>query len=324
MKRILVLIKGLGRGGAEQLLVSAAPYLDRTQFEYEIAYLLPWKDALVPALRATGLKVHCLEHARGPAWMFRLKRLVQEREIDLVHAHSPMAGIGARFALCGPQSPRIVYTEHNLWNYYHPATRWGNLATFGLNDHVFAVSKQVQDSIRYPPQLKFLSMPPVETLYHGVDPEVTRNWGSVDGVRKELGIGQEALVVGTVANFRAQKGYEHLLDAALRVRRRIPGVRFVLIGQGPLEVAMRRRSERLGLEGTVIFTGYREDVPRLAGAFDVFTLSSLYEGLSIALVEAMVLRKPAVATAVGGIPEVIEHGKQGLLVAPGDAKGLAD
>jgi glycosyltransferase involved in cell wall biosynthesis len=145
-----------------------------------------------------------------------------------------------------------------------------------------------------------------------------------DGVREEFGIPADAPLVGTVANFRASKGHAILLEAAVQVRRVVPEVRFLLVGHGPLEMDIRRRTRDLGLEGTVIFAGSREDAPRLAGAFDVFALSSVYEGLAIALIEAMALGKPAVVTGVGGLTEVVEHGKQALVVDPGDPKPLAD
>ncbi len=96
MNRILLLIKGLGRGGAEQLLVNAAPYLDRDRFEYRVAYLLPWKDALVEELRELGMPVHCLEGAKGLAWIGRLRELVRNNRIDIVHNHSPYTAIGTR------------------------------------------------------------------------------------------------------------------------------------------------------------------------------------------------------------------------------------
>ena len=101
MKRVLLLIKGLGRGGAEQLLASAAAHTDRGRFDYEVAYLLPWKDALVKELRDEGIAVSCLEGAGDPGWTARLRRLVRRRRIDLIHAHSPVAAIGARVGLTG-------------------------------------------------------------------------------------------------------------------------------------------------------------------------------------------------------------------------------
>jgi glycosyltransferase involved in cell wall biosynthesis len=167
-------------------------------------------------------------------------------------------------------------------------------------------------------------MPNVETLHHGVDPAAVRRWGSSDGVRDELGIPAGAPLVGTVANFRPSKGHAILLDAAVQVRRVLPEVRFVLVGHGPLESDIRRRARELDLNGTVIFAGARNDAPRVAGAFDLFALSSVYEGLAIALIEAMALGRPAVVTRVGGLTEVVENGVQGLVVAPGDPMALAD
>ena len=324
MIRVLAVIKGLGRGGAEQLLVSALPYADSERFEYEFAYLLPWKNALVEELERTGKKVHCLDGARGLGWLVRLRRLLKERPFDVIHVHSPVAAIGVRLALGFSRSVRILYTEHNLWDYYHPATRVGNMLTFFLNDHVLAVSDHVRASMRYPRMLRFLPMPGVETLYHGLDFRQLTGWGTGRGVREEFQIPEGAPVVGTVANFRPQKGYEDLLDAAREVRESVPEVRFLLVGSGPLEEPMKKRAQALGLVDAVIFAGFREDAPKIAAAFDVFALSSRYEGLSIALVEAMALGKPSVVTGVGGVPEVIQDGQQGLVVGSGDSRGLAE
>lgn len=321
MKRVLLLIKGLGRGGAEQLLVSAAPYLDQTRWEYEVAYLLPWKDALVPDFRKSGLPVHCLGRTLG--WVARLRALVRERNIAVIHAHSPVPGIGARVALGRRGGPRLVYTEHNVWERYHRATYWGNLLTFPRNDHVFAVADHVRVSIRYPPPLRRRRMPPIETLYGGLDPALIPDSDLGSEVLDELGIPRGVPIVGTVANFKPSKGHLHLIEAAARVRQSVPDVRFVLVGQGPLEDEVRRRATELGLDGTVLFAGYREDATRVAGAFDVFALSSVYEGLPIALLEAMALGRPPVVTAVGGLPEVVTDGVNGLVVPPAHPQALA-
>jgi glycosyltransferase involved in cell wall biosynthesis len=324
LKRILHVIKGLSRGGAEQLLVSQAPYLDRSRFQYEIAYLLPDHNALVEELENAGLPVHCLYGARGSQWVGRLRSLVRTRGIDLVHDHSPYVAIGTRLGVRRRSGLCLVYTEHNVWESYHKATYWGNLLTYSRSDRVFAASDHVRASIRYPRPFRFMPMPKVETLYHGVDPEAISRWGSSDGVRADLGIPEHAPLVGTVANFRPSKGHSVLLLAAAKVRRAIPEVRFLLVGHGPLESDIRRRASQLGLDGTVIFAGARDDAPRLAGAVDVFALPSVYEGLAIALIEAMALGRAAVVTRVGGLTEVIEDGKQGLLVNPGDPDALAN
>lgn len=324
MRRILVLIKGLGRGGAEQLLVSAAPYRDAERFAYEVAYVLAEKDALTGELETVGIPTHCLGGA-GAAWVGRLRKLVRERDVDLVHAHLAYTAIGARLALAGAGVP-LVYTEHIVWECYHPATYWANLLTFPRNDHVFTVSERVTRSIRYPAVLRSLPHPPVETLYHGLDPAAVARWTAEDGVhrvRPELGVAADAPVVVTVANFKAHKGYDYLLEAAARVRQEIPAVRFVLVGQGPLEGEVRAGVRRHGLDETVVFAGHRPDVPRIVDASDVFALASLHEGLSIALLEAMAVGTPPVVTDAGGLAEVVADGEHGLVVPPRDADALA-
>ena len=323
MRRVLLLIKGLGRGGAEQLLANAAPHLDRSRFRYEVAYLLPWKDALVGELEGAGLRVHCLHGARGPGWIHRLGALVRDGGFDVVHAHSPLAAIGARIRLAGARGPRLVYTEHNVWERYHRATYWGNVATYHRNDYVIAVSQHVSHSIRYPAPARALPMPPVETRYQGIDPEAVSSRGSTDGVREELGIAQDAPVVGMVANFKPGKGHDGLVDASVLVRRSVPDARFVLVGRGPFEPDVRRRARELGVDSSFVFAGYREDARRVMTAFDVLAVPSVYDGLSIALLEAMDLGVPPVLTRVGGNPEAVADGEHGLVVPPGDPEALS-
>jgi glycosyltransferase involved in cell wall biosynthesis len=322
MKRVLFLIKGLGRGGAEQLLANSVRHLDRSRFEFEIAYLLREKSALVPVFEEAGLSVHCLAGSARWDWVRRLREVVRSRHIDLVHAHSPFAAIGARIGL--PRSLQLVYTEHNVWDRYHPATYWANVLTYPRNDHVFAVAENVARSITYPRGLGWRPMPKVEVLYQGLDFEDAATWDRSSDVRAELGIPPGVPVVGTVANFKPHKGHGELLRAAVEVKQAIPDVKFVLVGVGPLEREVRAEAVSLGLERTVVFAGFREDVPRVMAAFDVFTLASRHEGLAIALLEALALGKPVVVTSVGGLPEVVSNDKEGFLVPPGDVHRLAD
>lgn len=322
MKRILLLVKGLGKGGAEQLVVGAIRHGDRTRFHYEVAYVLPWKDDLVAELTSLGVTTHCLRGSRNLTWMDRLRKLIRNREIDLVHVHSPYPAAAARIVV--PGSVPIVYTEHNLWARYRAATYWSNMLTFQRNRHVFAVSDHVRKSIRYPDALKRLPMPPVETLYHGVDHEPLIRAERANGTRESLGLPGDVLIVGTVAHLKPHKGHRDLLEAASLVRDRHPDVRFVLVGRGPLEGGLRQHARVLGLDGTVTFTGFRDDALSIVTMFDVFVLPSHHEGLPLALLEAMALGKPPVVTDVGGNPEVVRHGKDGLVVAPADPNALAD
>jgi glycosyltransferase involved in cell wall biosynthesis len=322
MRHVLLLIKGLGRGGAEQLLASSIPHLDRDRFAYEVAYVLPHKDAMVSEFQKADIQVHCLDGARGVGWIRRLSRLVDARGIDLVHPHSPVPAAGSR--MVRGRRVKRVYTEHNVWERYHPLTHWANVLTFPRNDHVFAVSEHVRQSIRYRPPFANRRMPPVETLYHGIDVDWIQGWERADGVRANLGLPEDAPVVGTVANLKSHKRLDILIRAVSILSRTLPGIRLVIVGTGPKEADLRRLTRNLGLDGTVLFAGFRDDAPRVAATFDVFALSSEHEGLSIALIEALATGRPAVVTGVGGLPEVLSDGKEGYVVPPGDAATMAE
>jgi glycosyltransferase involved in cell wall biosynthesis len=314
---VLMLTKGLGRGGTERLLVDAVRHLDRSRYRVEVAYLLPWKDALVEEVRDAGLPVHCLDarHATSVAWIGRLRRLVRTHDIAIVHTHMPSTAVAARVALAAGR-PVIIHTEHNLWGRYRPLTRWANRLTYRRNRAVIAVSGGVASSIR--------SRVPVDVVLHGVELHRARFDSSAGShARTTLGLGSHEPVIGTVGNFTAKKDHATLLHATAHVRERLPAVRLVLVGSGPLETELRETVAALGLEANVLFAGSRGDVPAILPAFDVFALSSRFEGLPIALLEAMASGRACVATRVGGIPEVITDGLDGVLVEPGNPHQLA-
>ena len=145
-----------------------------------------------------------------------------------------------------------------------------------------------------------------------------------DEVRAELGIDPDEIVFGTVANFRREKAYEVLLEAARIALASALRLRFVAVGQGPLEQEMRALHAKLGLGDRVQLLGYRDDAVRVMSAFDVFTLSSRHEGLPVSLMEALALGLPVVATAAGGLPHMVTDGVEGLLVPIDDPRALAE
>jgi glycosyltransferase involved in cell wall biosynthesis len=322
--RVLWLAKGLGRGGAEKLLVSCARALDTARFEVEVAYLLPYKDALVGELAEAGITAHCLGSGRhlDLSWVWRLRRLVRRGRYDIVHTHMPVPAVAARLGL-HPHAPRLVHTEHNTWHRYRWPTYAANLATYALNDHVIAVSRAVADSIevRRVPHLR--AMPPIEVLLHGINLDVPRSIDARARARRLLALPENAPVIGTVGNLTAKKDQATMLRALRQLQQTIPGVRLVIVGTGPMKSTLEQLARELGIAHLVLFTGMRDDVAELLPAFDVFTLSSRFEGLSIALVEALAAGLPSVVTAVGGMPEVVTDGKEGLLVTPGRPETVA-
>jgi glycosyltransferase involved in cell wall biosynthesis len=322
--RVLWLIKGLGPGGAEQLLVNHAAVRDRERFDIEAAYLVPWKNHLVPRLEEAGVPVVCLDGARewDPRWAIRLRRNLVTRPVDVVHVHSPyVAGITRLLVRSLPRSarPALVYTEHNRWPRHSRPTRAMNRLTLPLDDHDLAVSADVRATMRSSSQSR------VEVLEHGVEvDDVHAMLRHRDDVRSELGLHADEVVFGTVANFRREKAYEVMLEAArLALRSDLP-LRFVAVGQGPLEDEMRALHARLGLGDRFELLGYRDDAVRVMTAFDVFTLSSRHEGLPVSLMDALALGLPVVATRAGGLPDAVTDGVEAVLVPIDDPVALAD
>ncbi|HEY7440764.1 MAG TPA: glycosyltransferase [Acidimicrobiia bacterium] len=322
--RVLWLIKGLGPGGAEGLLVAAAGAHDRDAYDIETVYLLPWKDHLVARLETLGVPCTCLDVSseRDLRWVLRLRRLLREGNFDIVHMHSPYAAAFARatsLTLPRRHRPKLITTEHNPWTRYKRPTRLANAATAPLDSAVIAVSEEARQSL--PPRQRTRA----RTLVHGVSvDDIGALLAERDEARAELGVDRSTVLVGTVANYHPKKDWPNLLRAARRVAELAPSVRFCLVGQGPLEAEVHALHRELGLEDVVTLTGYRADAVRLMAGCDIFVLGSRWEGLPVALMEACALHLPIVATSVGGIPDYFTDGEDALLVPPGDPGALAD
>jgi glycosyltransferase involved in cell wall biosynthesis len=321
--KVLWLIKGLGLGGAEKLLALAAPHLDRNRYEYQVAFLLPWKTALVAELEATGIPVTCLNHRVN--WdlrvISRIARLLQREQIDILHAHLPYTGIVGRIAAQLAGTPHVMYTEHNVQERYHPLTRVLHQATLGLCDLTIAVSDEVRRSLLASPLVR---RAPIRTILNGVDVDGTADLArnSAD-VRQEFGIAADRPIVGVVNVFRAQKRLDVWIQAARKIAEAEPLVSFMVVGDGPLRPSIEAQALKEGLQGRIHFPGLRRDALRLMAAFDVFMLASEYEGLPVAVLEAMALGRAVVATHVGGLPSAINDGEHGILVPPGNPDALA-
>jgi glycosyltransferase involved in cell wall biosynthesis len=141
--------------------------------------------------------------------------------------------------------------------------------------------------------------------------------------RKQLGLSPDWPVVGSVGRFEPVKGYDTLLEAAALLRTRQPKVQFLLAGEGKEESRLKRLAKELRVEDRVFFLGWQQEIPEILSALDLFVLPSRNEGMGRALVQAMAMGKPIVATRVGGVPEVLGEGEAGLLVPPDDPVQLS-
>ena len=326
--RILVVIKGLGFGGAERLLADTVASGDRKSFDYEVAYVLAAAGGMAPLIEADGTPVHTLG-AGGNGdlrWMGRLRDLLRRGHYDVVHFHLPYtASLGRLVVASMPAAarPAVVYTDHSLWNKMAVVVRALNRATVRRDDAMIVVSDAAHRSLPRALRAK------ARVLVHGVDLSqadalLDRRDEVRAEVRREFAVADDDVLVVSVANLRPEKGYDVLLDASrLLLDRELP-VRIVAVGEGELEEAMAARHAGLGLGDRFTFAGQRSDVLRILAGADVFVLASRQEGLPVVLMEATSVGLPIVATAVGGVPQVLTDGVDGLVVPPGDPAALAD
>jgi glycosyltransferase involved in cell wall biosynthesis len=273
-------------------------------------------------LESQGIPVTHLGRSKfDPRAIADIARLVRERRIDILHVHGYAAADFGRLAarLTGA---KLVLHEHFADPRMPAYQSLADRLLAGFTDAAIAVSGSTRDFLV---RQRHVPAPKVRLIWNGAPLEefapVPRERAL--RVRRELGLPEDALVIGTIGRLNEQKGHRYLLDAARSVFAR-SDARLLIAGDGDLLQALRAQAAELGIAERVVFAGHRADVPELLGAIDVFAISSNYEGTPLTLFEAMAAGKPIVSTAVDGCREVIEDGRNGLLTTVRDASGLAE
>jgi glycosyltransferase involved in cell wall biosynthesis len=313
---VLAVVKSLQRGGAEILLLEQVRALHARGHQVDVLYDGAHPGPLVDDLRALGSRVV------GETSLHRRPGAIRRhaRGHCIVHTHAPLPAATVRTALhVGPRRPAIVHTEHNVWPRYHPATAAANRMTFRLVDRAVAVSHVVEASMSDPARRR------TQVLHHGIDTETAweRGQAGAGRLRQLLGVAPGTPIVGTIANLKPEKDYPNLLAAAREVLRQRPDTVFVAIGHGHLADEVEDLARRLDVSEAVHLLGARDDALELIADVDVFVLASRFEGLPVALMEAMALARPIVATKAGGVPELVRHGETGLCVPTQSPQELA-
>jgi glycosyltransferase involved in cell wall biosynthesis len=318
---VLTLVDSVTRvGGGERLAVEIATRLDPAEFQASLCATRTTSEEAVAAARVAGVPVHSLGRTTtiSPRAWLRLFRLLRSERFDVLHAHKFGSNVWGALIGTLARVPVVVAHEHT-WSY--EGQRFRKLldrhVVGRLADAFVAVS---QADARRMVAIERVESSKVRVIPNGIAP-LSRPRADV---RAELGIPADAPVIGTVSVLRAQKALDLLLDATDWVRREVPQVRVLIAGDGPLRPALEAQAASLGLGNVVDFLGVRSDVADVLSALDVAVLSSDYEGSPLAVLEYMAAGKAVVATRVGGLPEMITHGSEGLLVEPRDAAGLSD
>jgi glycosyltransferase involved in cell wall biosynthesis len=334
--RVLHLITRLIVGGAQENTMLTAQLLD--QEEWDVTILsgpqTGSEGSLIEAVRECGIplliepslvrEINPLKDLRA---LLRLTHLIKRGRYTIVHTHSSKAGILGRWAAKLAGVPIIVHTVHG-WGHHdrqHPLVRtsyiWLEKLTLRVTDKLIVVSpfnmkRGLLDGIGNPGNYV--------VIRSGIDLE---RFGHPRALRSEtrtaLGIPPGAPVVGTVTRFSPQKAPLDFVRAAELVTKHAPEVWFVMAGDGPLRAAVEALAAELDVADRLMLTGLRDDIPELMAAFDVFALSSLWEGSPRVLPQAMATGLPIVTTACDGCAEVVEDGVNGLQTPPGAPSALA-
>jgi len=317
---VLFIIKPERSAGAEMVLVEAAARLDPDRFRVICGLLTPDGEGVIPPHLATvDFRMPGLNGWVWLRFILQLCWVIYRRRVDLLHVNSYVPGNYARLAAILMQVPIII-------DHWHGFSRFSRKRRFicrvlgrftGLS---LAVSQGVKD---YLVTQGGLNPAKVRVVANGVDAAAIAAARPGPEVRQELGLPETVPVIGLVGRLdHWGKGHRELFEAMAALKERHP-VCALIVGGGRRIDEVRALAAGLGLAGAVHFLGERPDVPDLLNAMDIFVLPSYSEGLSLALLEAMAAGKPVIATAVGGTPEVVTEGVNGLLIPPRDAGALA-
>lgn len=320
--KILHIIKSLGRGGAEMLLPETLKIHNKDKFEFHYIYFLPWKNQMVSEIEDAGGHVTCLDANNNIQLIRRVsavKVYILKYEIDIIHAHLPWAGFLSRIIFKSLKIP-VLYTEHNKQERYHKVTYYINRWTFNSQSIGIAVSADVCESIH-----KNISPDiPVKTILNGVNTDYfMRDREAGFKIAEQAGIPESAIVVGTVAVFRFQKRLKEWLQVFAKAAQGNPNLYGVIVGDGPLKNEIEDERRRLGLVSRVIMPGLQTNTREWFSSMDIFMMTSVFEGLPIALLEAMSMQCAILTTDAGGIKEVIRENEDGLIVGVKDWQNLS-
>lgn len=333
-RRVVHVINSLGAGGAERSLAELLPHLRDHRILPMLVLLTRTREGLEEQVRGLGVDVYRLRATSWPGRIHELRSLLRRTDPDLIHTTLFEADVVGRLAALGrlPVLTSLVNTSYDPVRLQDPRVARAKLrgtqiidaATARLlNDHFHAVSHAVKDA-----SVRTLRLDPadVTVVPRGRDPARLGDPGAGrrEQVRRALGVASDQRVLLNVGRREYQKGQRYLIEAAAMMRERFPDAVWLVAGRDGNESAdLAWRRAATGLEQQVRFLGHVDDVPELLAAADVFVFPSLYEGLGGAVIEAMALGVPVVASDLPSIREVTGDGAAAALVRPGDPGALA-
>ena len=322
--RIVILTDDLG-GGTGNHLLSLMKYWDKSRWQADIISRAPLTARVSPEVPVRFLPQDG-SFNRYPFAQIRdywqIRKGIGDRVPSIVHTYFFWSILFGRILKWEGKIRTLVENREDQGFGWGPHEYSWLRRTKGLPDRIICVSEAVRQVVLEREQV---DVGRVDVIRNGVEPfPVSVSVEEATEIRRELGIEADHLVVGMVANFnRSVKGVSRFLDAVPEIVREVPSARFLLLGRGKEEKALREKARALGMEPYVLFAGFKPDIHLYYAIMDVSALTSFSEGLSITLLESMRCGVPVVATCVGGNPEVVSDGVTGYLVPPGDVSSFA-
>ena len=323
---VLFLQTSLRIGGAEMVWAKLIERLDRRRFRPVLCCLYA-PGVLGERLREAGIPVY--HHLAAHRWALGvipgLVRLLRQEHVELIYmVNQPITQFWG--TLCGrlARVPRLMSAIHSTGKISRVRRRLLiNRLTFRFVDRVTALS---QTHRAYLIKQERIDPAKIELVPNGIDVDRFAKAQASARLREQLGLADGWPVVGIVAMLRPEKAHDVFLQAAARVLTQVPTARFLIVGDGPERPRLEALAKALGIADHVNFLGARGDVPDCLSLFDVAVLSSrpVVETLSVSVLEYMAAGKPVVATRVGSLPDLVEEGRSGFLVEPGDATAIAE
>jgi glycosyltransferase involved in cell wall biosynthesis len=330
--KILHLITNLPVGGAQDNTLITVERLDRSKFDVTLM-CAPEGQWVQRARQLADVNLIFVEELRREihvfydvAAFFRIYRSIRHGRYAIVHTHSSKPGFLGRLAARLAGVPVIIHTIHGFpFHDFMPASArnfyiWIERQLARMTDYLVTVSRL---NLEKAVQLRLAKRDKLVNVYSGIDFEKFDVEIDVRQKRRELGLGEGENVVGMVGRLSEQKAPWNLIQAIPQVLRHHPRTRFVFVGDGELKHKMQELAKDLNVSAHTLFLGFRDDVAEVMQTLEVYVLPSQWEGLGRSLTEAMYLERAVVATAVEGVPELVENGKTGILVPPNQPQALA-
>ncbi len=322
--KVLHLISSRGLYGAERVVINLTEAMDRSSVVPQVVLLRSEgypNTEFIKAFKNTGINaIPCKKWIDINA-IRKLNELIDEKQFDIIHCHEMKGRLYA--LLCSYKRSKLITTHHNWIRNNFITSLFEALDALYIRffSKIIAVSPEVKKMLSG----IFISKEKIDVVINGINTNLfKRNEASRNKIRNDLFIDEKVKLVGSFGRISCEKGHIYFIKSALEVLKVLPKTKFIIIGNGPKEEEIKQYVIKKEMSDSIIFLDFKENINEYYSALDIFVLPSIIEGTPMALIEAMSIGIPVIATKVGGVGHIIVDKQDGLLVQPKRIKELSD